>query len=372
MVAGLLQRAQDERGERLAAAARLARRTSITRSPTCAGERAPRRGESSSSGDGRRRHTEVGELGEQQPDRLRVGPLVDAVQRLAPSRRRAARRRPRSRGSSAPRPACARAARPRARRARRRPGRRTRSSISGRLDRAARRGRSAAAAARRSASRRARASIGEPSTPLAAGEQPLRLAVGEARVDADHRAVEDRLARSGRVERDLDRDAEPVVVRPQRAGVVGELGRQHRRDAAGHVGRERAPRRRRGRAACRPGRSARRRRCAPRRAARRPRGRTEIASSKSFAVSGSIVKVTSSRRSARPSSLGSGASCGSNSTPRALLRRAGPRARPRCRRPGRARARPAPARARSRTTARSPAPASPQALRVERRSASRA
>ena len=33
---------------------------------------------------------------------------------------------------------------------------------------------------------------------------------------------------------------QPVLVRPQRAGVVGELVRQHRRDEAGHVGRERA------------------------------------------------------------------------------------------------------------------------------------
>ena len=51
---------------------------------------------------------------------------------------------------------------------------------------------------------------------------------------ADHRAVEERLAAG----RHLDRDAEPVLVRPQRAGVVGELGRQHRRDEPGHVGRE--------------------------------------------------------------------------------------------------------------------------------------
>ena len=34
-------------------------------------------------GDGRGRHLEIRELGEQQLDRLRVGPLVDAVERVA-------------------------------------------------------------------------------------------------------------------------------------------------------------------------------------------------------------------------------------------------------------------------------------------------
>ena len=42
-----------------------------------------------------------------------------------------------------------------------------------------------------------------------------------------------------------------------------------------------------------------------------PSARTEIASSKSFAVSGSIVNVCRSRRSVRPSKLGFGRSCGS-------------------------------------------------------------
>ena len=63
----------------------------------------------------------------------------------------------------------------------------------------------------------------------------LRLAVRETRVRADHRAIELSLA----ARRDLDGDAEPVEVRAQRAEVVGELVRQHRRDDPGDVGRER-------------------------------------------------------------------------------------------------------------------------------------
>jgi hypothetical protein len=66
----------------------------------------------------------------------------------------------------------------------------------------------------------------------------LRLAVGQALVRSDHRAVEGRLS----LRRDLDRHAEPVDVRPQRAEIVGELVREHRRHEAGHVRRERAAR----------------------------------------------------------------------------------------------------------------------------------
>src|SRR5919198_3778447 len=93
-----------------------------------------------------------------------------------------------------------------------------------------------------------------------------------------------------------------------------------------------------------------------------PSRRTEIASSKSFAVSGSIVRASSSRRSTRPSRLGSGGSYGSNgrrsprstSTPSsaASIDRAGPSTRS-------TRARPRPGRA----TTRSPGPASPSPFR---------
>ncbi len=71
--------------------------------------------------------------------------------------------------------------------------------------------------------------------PLAAGEDRLGLAVGQPRAAADHRAVEGRLAA---VQRELDGDAEPVDVRPQRAELLGQFGRQHRRDEARHVDRE--------------------------------------------------------------------------------------------------------------------------------------
>ena len=63
----------------------------------------------------------------------------------------------------------------------------------------------------------------------------LRLAVGQPGVAADRRAVEERLAARG----ELDGHARPVDVRPQGARVVRELGREHRRDQTGHVGRER-------------------------------------------------------------------------------------------------------------------------------------
>ena len=66
----------------------------------------------------------------------------------------------------------------------------------------------------------------------------LRLAVRQPRVGADHRAVELRLARR----RDLDGHAQPILVRAQRAEIVGELVRQHRRNAPRDVRRERAPR----------------------------------------------------------------------------------------------------------------------------------
>ena len=81
--------------------------------------------------------------------------------------------------------------------------------------------------------------------------------------------------------------------------------------------------------------------------ARIPSGsrRNESASSKSFAVSGSIVNVVSSRRSTRPSRLGSGSVVRLELDARAAARRAAPRARSRSAargpRPRSTRARPA-------------------------------
>ena len=64
----------------------------------------------------------------------------------------------------------------------------------------------------------------------------FRLRVGQSCVGTDHRPVERRL--TGRW--DLDGDAEPVLVRPERAEVVGELVRQHRGDRARDVCRKRS------------------------------------------------------------------------------------------------------------------------------------
>ena len=68
----------------------------------------------------------------------------------------------------------------------------------------------------------------------------LRLAVRESCVGANHRAVE--LGRAA-VRRQLDRDAEAILIRSQRARIVGERVRKHRRDLSRHVGRERTQRR---------------------------------------------------------------------------------------------------------------------------------
>ena len=119
VVARLLQRPEDERRERLPPPPRLRRRTSLTRSARL-GRDARRVGGREPLGRRRRRNVEVGELREQELDRLRVGPLVHAVERLAPAAGEQAGDRLVRDGSSAPRRARALRARPRARRARRR------------------------------------------------------------------------------------------------------------------------------------------------------------------------------------------------------------------------------------------------------------
>ena len=65
---------------------------------------------------------------------------------------------------------------------------------------------------------------------LTAGEDRLGLAVGQPGGAANHRTVEGRLTA---VQREFDGDAEPVDVRPQRAELLGQLGRQHRRASPG-------------------------------------------------------------------------------------------------------------------------------------------
>ena len=76
---------------------------------------------------------------------------------------------------------------------------------------------------------------------LPPGEDGLGPAVREALAAADDRAVEGRLAGlQGGAEGHLRGHGEPVLVRAQAADVLRQRGRKHRRHAAGHVGRERA------------------------------------------------------------------------------------------------------------------------------------
>ena len=82
VVARLLERAQDERGKRLLPAPGLRRRSRVT-ALADARRQARGLGRREVLGHGGRRHLEVGELGEEELDRLRVGALVDAVERLA-------------------------------------------------------------------------------------------------------------------------------------------------------------------------------------------------------------------------------------------------------------------------------------------------
>ena len=65
---------------------------------------------------------------------------------------------------------------------------------------------------------------------------PLGLSVGEPRVRPDDRAVEERRSAG----RHLDGHAEAILVRAQRAEIVGQVVGQHRRDRSRHVRRERA------------------------------------------------------------------------------------------------------------------------------------
>ncbi len=183
-------------------------------------------------GHRRRRDVEVGELGQQQLDRLRIGALVHAVQRLAS------------------------------------PGCQERADafvgedhellhqhVSVRL--AFEAGVGDAAVAVEAIDHLGRLHLQGPAREAPRAQLPrqhvvelehlddlgrcvtgLRLTVGQARVRADHRAVELRLA----VGRNLDGHAEPVLVRTERAEVVGKLVREHRRNRARYVGRERPQR----------------------------------------------------------------------------------------------------------------------------------
>ena len=187
-------------------------------------------------GHGRRRHLQVGQLGEEQLDRLRVGALVDAVERVAA----AAREQPGDglvRGDHHlldehvgerllldPRALDAALA------------------VEGELDlppldaqRTAR---------KPPVAEGARDLLGETKRllelvdrALVARQDGLGVAVGQALAAADEAPVEARLAGlEAGAEEDLHGDAAAVLVRPQAAGLVGELVRKHRRNPAGDVG----------------------------------------------------------------------------------------------------------------------------------------
>src|SRR5205814_4266769 len=83
VVTRLLERLEDERREGVAAPARLPRVLHDTLARLRGEQGCIRRPEALRRG--RRRNAEVGELRQQQLDRLRLRPFVDAVERLAPS-----------------------------------------------------------------------------------------------------------------------------------------------------------------------------------------------------------------------------------------------------------------------------------------------
>ncbi len=277
VVAGLLQRLEDEHRERVSPAPRLLH---VLRNPLARlGGDACRIGGVEPFRGRRRRYVEVGELREQEVDRLRIGPLVNPVQRLAAAAgEQAGDRLVREDHQLLDERVRFRLALPRGPRD---PALAVELELDlGTLD------------AQRAAGEPAPAKVGrvrgrqlELGRHLRGHVTPLRLPVGEPRVAADDRPVEARLATQGWKRRrqsrrrpaqipggKLDGDAEAVDLRPQRAGVVGELRRQHRRDQARHVRGEGAL----GRAAVerRPGghETETRPRCAPRPGFRPPRG----------------------------------------------------------------------------------------------------
>ena len=192
--------------------------------------RAASDGPCSRIGDGRRRDLEVGQLREQQLDHLRFRRLVHSIDRLpAPARENSATASfARIISSSMSACACGSASS----QARSTPPRPSNAKFGSAL--------STRSAPRAKRARRSSAEnvvrqpyvLGE-LVLLLPLEDALRLAVGESLSTADHRAVEARLA----ARRDLDGDGQPVDVRAQRAGVVGELVWEHRSDETRNVDR---------------------------------------------------------------------------------------------------------------------------------------
>src|SRR6266511_3960618 len=226
VVAGLLERAEHERGEGLAAPAR-AECVVHNALARLRGDRCGRR-RSEEIGGRRRRDLEIRELLEQQLDRLRIRALVDAIQRLAAPRRE-------------------------------QPGNGLVRGDHQLLDEAVRGGLGFLPRARDSAvaveverdlgaldperaaceppvANRRRQTIGELERggDVGLGLPPLGLRVRQACPAANDRAVEAWLP----VRWQLDRHAQTVLVGPKAAAVVGELGRKHRRGESRDVRRE--------------------------------------------------------------------------------------------------------------------------------------
>ena len=229
VVARLLERAEHERREGVPSPPRprdvVGHR--LARGSRQAGRR--RRGERLVLRHRRRRHLQVGEAREEKRDRLRVRPFVDAEERLSATAREQARdrlvrqdhqlldERVRARLLLAPGALDAAAA------------------VEGEGDLAALDPQGAARET--AAAELAGELVGELERrrDLRLRVAPLRLRVGEPGAASDRRPVEERLPRG----RQLDRDAEPVLVRSQAAEVVRELGREHRRHPPRHVDRVR-------------------------------------------------------------------------------------------------------------------------------------
>src|SRR5918995_155538 len=235
VVPRLLQRPQHEGRKGLGAAARaldvLGDALARLRGELCGQPRS----QTLTLGRRRRGHLERGELREQVEDGLRVGPLVDAVERLPPS----SRQQPadgligkdhqlldehvRVRLGLEPGTFDAAVLVERER------------DLAGRhTERAA--GEAAAAQLERDRLRQTKPFLELGLDGLLIAQDPLRLPVGQPRATADHRPIESRLAEvEVRIERHLDGDAEAILARAEAAEIVRELGRQHRRHAARDV-----------------------------------------------------------------------------------------------------------------------------------------
>ena len=239
-VVRLLERSQHERGERRAAAPGAAHvRVDQPRDLAHQIARLLRRHRVR---ERRRRHVERGELRDQVLDACRVGPLVDAVER----RQLARLQQPGDRLVCGDHQVLDQAVRL-GLLARRQPGHVALvREVELRLDglHGQRPARLPCRVERRRGGTRG---LQRPSPrglcELLAGEDTIDARVVQPRVGADQRAVECGAHHGRPVEVELDRDREPVLMRDQRAGVVGERLGQHRLDLAGDVHARRAPER---------------------------------------------------------------------------------------------------------------------------------